>query len=343
VPLTSALCSTSFPRAWLARIGSAAAPLTMDADLRARGLQESGNDFKLQSNVATGLNRPEATSPVQRNFDVVGRSGGKGWIALMSRKYKKSARGLAYLRLRVILADDQTIFRHGLRAILDAEPDLEVIGEASNMQDAVVLTRRLLPDVLITDIAFSNGIEVQALSQLRRECAGVRVLLLTAHSCQECMRAAMTTGVRGYILKHSPFEVLLRAIHSEDAEYEHSELPLRATGTQGRAAAQSAKARIAEMTARERQVLIGVAQGYSNKRIAGNLGRSVKTIEKHRFKMMHRLGLPNAAAATRYALDNGLLRADDGAQEPDPSHGPAEAGTSPAQIVHSQRRTRTPN
>jgi two-component system response regulator NreC len=263
----------------------------------------------------------------------------------MSRKYKGSARGLAYRPslLRVVLADDQTIFRHGLRAILDAEPDLEVIGEASNMQDAVALSRRLLPDVLITDITFSNGIEVQALSQLRRECAGVRVLLLSGHSCQECMRAAMTAGVHAYILKHSPFEVLLRAIHSEGAETEHSELPLRAMGTQGRAAAESAKAQIAEMTARERQVLIGIALGYSNKRIAGNLGRSIKTIEKHRFKMMHRLGLQNAAAATRYAIDNGLLHADDRAQEPGWGQRSAEGGASPEQTARSQRRTRTPH
>jgi DNA-binding NarL/FixJ family response regulator len=151
----------------------------------------------------------------------------------------------------------------------------------------------------------------------------------------------MTAGVHGYILKHSPFEVLLRAIHSEGSEYEHSELPLRATGNQGGAAAQSAKARIAEMTARERQVLIGIALGYSNKRIAGNLGRSIKTIEKHRFKMMHRLGLQNAAAATRYAMDNGLLHADDRAQEPASGPRSAEAGASPEQTARSQRRTRT--
>ena len=252
-------------------------------------------------------------------------------------------RGLPYRRwrLRVILADEQTILRRGLRAILDAEPDLEVIGEARNMQDAVALSRRLLPDVVITDVAFPNGIEIQAISQLRRECTGVRVLLLTGHSCQECMRAAMTAGVHGYILKHSPFEVLLRAIRSDESEYENSQLPLRAIGKQASAVAQPAKAQTADMTARERQVLIGIALGYSSKRIAGNLGRSVKTIEKHRFKMMHRLGLQNAAAATRYAMDNGLLHTDDGAQEPGPESGAAEGGASREQSARSQRRART--
>jgi two-component system response regulator NreC len=260
----------------------------------------------------------------------------------MPKKYKERARGLPYRpsRLRVVLADDQTILRHGLRAILDAEPDLEVIGEASNMQDAIALTRRLLPDVVITDVAFSNGIEVHAISRLRRECAGVRVLLLTGHSCPECMRAAMTAGVHGYILKHSPFEVLLRAIRSEGSEYEYAELPLRAM-EQERSTVPCAKAQIADMTARERQVLIGIALGYSSKRIAGNLGRSVKTIEKHRFKMMHRLGLQNAAAATRYAMDNGLLHAEAGVQEPE--RGSAEGDASPQQTARSRRRTRIPD
>jgi two-component system response regulator NreC len=148
----------------------------------------------------------------------------------------------------------------------------------------------------------------------------------------------MTAGVHGYILKHSPFEVLLRAIRSDESEYENSQLPLRAIGKQASAVAQPAKAQTADMTARERQVLIGIALGYSSKRIAGNLGRSVKTIEKHRFKMMHRLGLRNAAAATRYAMNNGLLHDDDRAPEPVPKHASAEA---PQQTARSQRRTRT--
>ena len=262
----------------------------------------------------------------------------------MPRKYKERAQALPYRpsRLRVVLADDQTILRRGLRAILDAEPDLEVIGAASTMQDAIALSRRLLPDVLITDIAFSNDIEVQALSQLRRACPGVRVLLLTGHSCQKCMRAAMTAGIHGYILKHSPFEVLLRAIHAEGSEDEHSEPPSHAMGKPEGAAAQFVKAQIAAMTARERQVLIGIALGYSSKRIAGNLGRSVKTIEKHRYKMMHRLGLQNAAAATRYAMANGLLHGDDGTEEPGLAHGSAEADAWSEQTARSQRPTRIP-
>jgi two-component system, NarL family, nitrate/nitrite response regulator NarL len=275
----------------------------------------------------------------------VGRSGERGWVDLMAKKHIERSRGLSCppSRLRLVLADEQTIFRHGLQAILDAEPDLEVIGAASNMQDAIALSRRLMPDVMITDIVFSNDIKVQALSQLRRECPGVRALLLTGHSCQKCMRAAATAGIHGYILKHSPFEVLLRAIHAEGYEDDHSEPPLCAMGKPERAPAQFVKVQIAAMTARERQVLIGIALGYSSKRIAGNLGRSVKTIEKHRFKMMHRLGLQNAAAATRYAVDNGLLHDDNQGLEPRLEHGSAEAAVRPEQTARSPRRTRVPH
>src|ERR1700691_5818551 len=110
-----------------------------------------------------GLHRPDiggARPSVQRRFDDVGRRGKIDWIALMPKKYKdrEGERRLPYRpsRLRLYMGDAQTILRHGLRTILDAEPDLEVIGEASNMQDAVALSRRFLPDVLIPYVAFSN-------------------------------------------------------------------------------------------------------------------------------------------------------------------------------------------
>jgi DNA-binding NarL/FixJ family response regulator len=218
--------------------------------------------------------------------------------------------------LRVVLADDHAILRHGLRTILDAEPDLEVIGEASNVQDAIALSRCLQPDVVISDVSFANGSGIQAIAQLRRECAGVRVVMLTGHNSPECARTALAAGAHAYIVKDSPVEVLLRAIRSESAEFGLPALSMHPAANRRRSTERTAGAHIIEMTERERQVLIGVALGYSSKRIAGHLGRSVKTIEKHRSKMMRKLGLHNAAAVTRYAMDHGFLEPDPEAAEP---------------------------
>jgi two-component system response regulator NreC len=229
----------------------------------------------------------------------------------MPRTYKAHAADFPYRRsrLRVVLADHHTILRRGLRAILDTETDLEVIGEASNVTDAVALVRRLQPDVLITDISFENGSGVQAIGDLRRECVGMRVVLLTGHNSQESVRAAMNAGVHAYIMKDSPVEDLLHAIRSEGSEFARPAMPAPALQNRERSTVQPTKAPIAGLTARQREVLIGIALGYSSKWIAAHLGRSVKTIEKHRFKMMHNLGLRNAAAVARYAIDHGLLDA----------------------------------
>ncbi len=189
--------------------------------------------------------------------------------------------------------------------MLEAEPDLEVIGEASGVADAIALARCLQPDVMITD-AFENGSGIRAISVMRRECAGLRVVMLTGNSGRESERAAMLAGAHAYIVNDSPIEVLLRAIRAENVA-DHLVMPVPANSN-GR----SAKPPVAAMggiTPCEREVLIRVALGYSSKRIAADLGRSIKTIEKHRFKMMHKLGLRNAAAVTRYAMDNGLLTA----------------------------------
>ena len=219
--------------------------------------------------------------------------------AVMPYIVKEHARALPHRlsRLRVILADDHAILRQGLRAILDAEPDLEVIGAASNVPDALALCRCLQPDVVIADVSLAGGSGIQAIGPLQRECPGVRVVMLTGHKSPECVRAALTAGAHAYIVKDSPVEVLLRAIRSESPEIEIPAAQVR----------KPARAQVAQITVRERQVLIGVALGYSSKRIAANLGRSVKTIEKHRFKMMRKLGLHNAAAVTRYAIDNGFV------------------------------------
>src|SRR5258706_6460478 len=238
----------------------------------------------------------------------------------MPRLYKEIAGEIPHRRsrLRVVLADDHTILRHGLRAILEAEPDLEVIGEASTVQDAVALSRCLQPDVVITDVSFADGSGIGAVGQLRSECVGLHVVMLTGQNSPEYERAAIAAGAYAYIVKDSPIEVLLRAIRSETPEVERP-VPLV---SRARLIERPAAAQISKMTERELQVLVGVALGYSSKRIAGNLGRSVKTIEKHRFKMMHRLGLHNAAAVTRFAIDNDLLQVHDEDDVPRPDEFP---------------------
>ena len=235
----------------------------------------------------------------------------------MPRIYKGHAGVLAYRRprLRVVLADEHTILRRGLRAMLEGEPDLEIIGEASGVPDAIALTRCLQPDVVITDV-FENGRGIPAIGEMRRECVGVRVVMLTGCRDQDWERAAMVAGAHAYVVNDSPIEVLLRAIRAENPDVDLLAIP---AASDRRSTEEPAAAPLAEMTAREREVLIGVALGYSSKRIAGNLGRSVKTIEKHRFKMMHKLGLRNTAAVTRYAMDNGLLDADSSTRELQPA------------------------
>jgi DNA-binding NarL/FixJ family response regulator len=225
----------------------------------------------------------------------------------MPRIHKANAGVLDYRRprLRVVLADERTILRRGVRAMLVGEPDLEIIGEATRVSDAIALARCLQPDVIITDI-FENGSGIQAIREMRRECAAVRIVMLTGCREQEWERAAAAAGAHAYVTIDSPIEVLLRAIRAENSDTDLRAIPGPAAADRQRWSG-PAETPLPEITVREREVLIGVALGYSNKRIAGNLGRSVKTIEKHRFKMMHKLGLRNTAAVTRYAMDNGLL------------------------------------
>ena len=187
--------------------------------------------------------------------------------------------------------------------LLADEPDIEIIGEASSVSDAIALVRCLQPDVIINDV-FENRAGIAAIRDMQRECATARIVMLTHSTDQECERAALLAGARAYIVNDAPIEVLLRAIRGESSDAETLAPHRAAPGARSSAGREQA---LQSMTTREREVLIGIALGYSSKRIAGDLGRSVKTIEKHRFKMMHKLGLRNTAAVIRYAIDNGLL------------------------------------
>jgi two-component system response regulator NreC len=210
--------------------------------------------------------------------------------------------------LSLILIDDHAILRDGLRALFSDESDVELIGEAATVADGIALARRLRPDVVITDISFPVGSGLEAIGELRRGCESATIIVLTVHNTAECLRAAMRAGANEFVAKQAPFEVLLRAIRLASPQSGHAARPLPVSAdTRGAVRISKHTAPIPELTPREQQVLVGVAQGYTSKQIAAKLERSVKTIVKHRSNMMRKLSLHDASAVTRYAIANGLL------------------------------------
>ena len=209
--------------------------------------------------------------------------------------------------LRLVLVDDHAILRAGLRALLAAAHEIELIAEASTVADGIALASRLRPDVVIIDVSFPVGSGLEAIGTLRRECEGVRIVVLTVHNSVECLRAAMRAGADEFVAKHAPFEVLLKAICAETPRNERAAHSLPSTGIRGSLDMRAHPAPIPKLTPREHEVLLGVAQGYTSKQIASKLDRSVKTIVKHRSNMMRKLSLHDASAVTRFAIANKLL------------------------------------
>jgi DNA-binding NarL/FixJ family response regulator len=190
---------------------------------------------------------------------------------------------------RLLLIDDHAILRDGLHQLLSAESDLEVIGEAATLAQGLALAASLQAEVIIMDLTFPIGHGLDVIGQLRGLCPVTRVVVLSVHSTEECVEAALKMGAHAYVRKSSSFKDLLLAIRGTGQAL----LMPAPNGT--------------TLTRRELQILLGVARGMTNKQIAAQLSRSVKTVDKHRANMMHKLALEDAGAVTRYAIANGYL------------------------------------
>ena len=207
----------------------------------------------------------------------------------------------------IVLIDDHAILRDGLRALLDAERDFQVIAEAGTLAEGMMLSKRVQPDVAIIDMSFSEGSAIAAIGTLRRACPGTGIIVLTVHNTPECRHAAMNAGAHGFVAKDAVFEDLLSAIRSACSWHEHTAQSLPSAQLQVVLAVRRRDSSAPRLTSRERQVLVGVAQGYTSKEIATTLDRSVKTVIKHRSNMMRKLSLHDASSVTRFAIANGLL------------------------------------
>jgi DNA-binding NarL/FixJ family response regulator len=213
--------------------------------------------------------------------------------------------------ITVLLAEDHAIVRQGLSMLLSAEAGLTIIGQAQNGQEAVVMAAELQPDVILMDIAMPvlNGLE--ATRQILTANPSAKVVILSAHNDDVYVERMIEAGVAGFIEKQTSAEILTKAIF-EVARGEHyfsraiaKRLSDEKDMSRGRTGEAQPKAR--RLTSREVEVLQLVAEGAANKQVAGKLGISIKTVEKHRQHLMDKLGIHDTAGLTRYAISTGVI------------------------------------
>jgi DNA-binding NarL/FixJ family response regulator len=213
--------------------------------------------------------------------------------------------------IRVLIADDHAILREGVRALLRASGDIEVVGEASDGIQAVALTRQLDPDVVLMDIAMPGLGGIEATLELKKQGSRARVLVMSQYDDREYVRRLLKAGVSGYVLKKSAGAELAQAIRSVHAGglVLDPEVARTAMSESGQAAQGQADP-YETLTDREKQVLKLVAEGRSNKEVAELLGISVKTAMSHRERVMEKLKLHNRTELVRFALKLGVIRVD---------------------------------
>jgi len=211
--------------------------------------------------------------------------------------------------IRVVIADDHTIVREGLRSLLSAEADVEVVGEAADGRGALEAVQRLRPEVLLLDLSMSGLNGVEALRRLAQCAPKTRVLVLSMHAGGDYVRPAVRAGAAGYLVKGAGLDHLLRALRAVAAGERYfgpeAQAALAAPLELGRA-----DDSLERLTSREREVLQLVAEGLSNKDIGARLGISPKTADAHRTHIMRKLDLHDARALTLYAVRRGLIGDD---------------------------------
>jgi DNA-binding NarL/FixJ family response regulator len=213
-------------------------------------------------------------------------------------------------RLRILIAEDHALVRAGLRVLLSQDPEFEIVGEADNGREVVRAAGELKPQIVLMDLTMPGMNGMEAILDIKRRYPEVRVLVLTLHKTEEFVLAALRAGADGYILKEAtPAELRLavRTVASGRTYLSREVIPRIAIEEPGRAGALPKNGVWDTLTQREREVLKLVAEGKSNKGIAEFLFLSSKTVEKHRAKLMSKLGMRNAAALTAYAIQKGLI------------------------------------
>jgi DNA-binding NarL/FixJ family response regulator len=212
-------------------------------------------------------------------------------------------------KLRILLADDHRIVRDGLRLLIDAQPDMRVVGEAANGKEVLIQARTLKPDVVVMDLSMPELNGLQATERLKAEQPALKVVALTAHDDETYLTQLCRAGAAGYVLKQSAAEELIQAISAvaKGGVYFEPALASKTLARQMASTGSRSAPGTAELSQREREVLTGIAWGYSNKEIAGDLNLSIKTVETYKTRVAEKLGLRSRTEMVQFALRQGWL------------------------------------
>jgi two-component system, NarL family, response regulator NreC len=208
--------------------------------------------------------------------------------------------------IEVVLVDDHAVVRSGLRMLLDAQEDIEVVGEAGNAKDAIFRARALKPDVILLDVVMPGESGIEALPKLLKESPETKVLVLSMQDDPSYVREAFAAGASGYVLKEAVDEEVVSAVReiASGRRYVHPALGARMIAAE---AEERAAAEANPLSDREREILRLLALGHTNQEIARQLFISVRTAESHRAHIMQKLRLSTRAELVRYALSHVLL------------------------------------
>ena len=213
-------------------------------------------------------------------------------------------------KYRIVIAEDHTILREGLRSLLSSHPEFEIVGEAEDGREAIRCVEKFKPDLVLTDLSMPRMNGLDAIKEIKRRNPKTKVLVLTVHKAEEYILSTFKAGADGYLLKDSTHAELVLAVrkvlsgkHYISPEVSEKVIEVYLEGKKSL----KDKTSFETLTSREREILKLIAEGYKNKKIADDLCISVKTVEKHRANLMEKLNLHNAQTLTTFAIEKGLV------------------------------------
>lgn len=215
-------------------------------------------------------------------------------------------------KIKVLLADDHPVVRRGLQSCLSRQDSVRVVGEAADGDEALEKALALGPDVVLMDISMPRRDGLAVTAALRKEAPQIKILVLSVHGNKEYIFRIIQAGAHGYISKEAPPSELVRAIEAVHAGESFFSPEVARAALDQLVNSGGKPEPFSQLTAREREVLVLIAQGQSNKEIASQLGIGVRTIETHRERIMRRLDIHSVAGLTKFAIANGLVSLEDG-------------------------------